>query len=112
MLSIGGQFIFEPLGDRPAYPHEQLGQRRVVRRVVPLQELGRPLLHRRIYPALGLAEAFRPVIAYCLTEKSFFRVVSETKMLSKIFAYLTYSYITPALYPIDVQYTGLLFTGQ
>lgn len=113
MLSVRRQFVFEPLRHRSAYPHEEFGQRCVVRRIVTLQELGRLFLHWRIYPTFGFTETFRPVVAYCLAEKSFFRIVPETKILSQIFVwkrlsiYLLIHHGTPLSY-WRVMYIGLI----
>lgn len=45
--------------------------------VVPLQQLVRLLLHRRVLPPLVPAEAFRVVAADHLTEEALLRVVPE-----------------------------------
>lgn len=74
MLS-GGQVVLQPLRHGSAQAHEQLGQRGVVRRVVPPQELTRTLLHGRVHAPLRLAQALGPLVTYCLAIETLFRVV-------------------------------------
>lgn len=84
MLSIGREFVLEPLGHGPAEAHEEFGEGRVVRRVVAPEELGGRLVHGRVHAPFGLAEALGPFVTYRLAVEAFFRIVPVTRMKSKV----------------------------